>query len=727
MVNSGTPAADGDVLSAVRDRALQATDVSFVITAAQPGSPIVWVNDAFTRTTGYLRAEVEGRGPDLLHGPDTDRTEARRLGDAVRAGRSTTATVLNYRKDGTPFWNQVSVSPVADGEGRITHWVGIQVDVTEQVRRATEQQASIEVERRARSGLALVSQVSDMLADLDNPYVLREIAAMLRGVVVDWAVFLLEEGGLRAAHGIRSDGGPVLRARPDGEDDPGRDEGGPEGDLSLEGGPEGSAETAADPVQELLDGLLDGPVEVTLDDRPVGPATRRTRRQAREIAGRHGDAEHVVVHAVPGRRGNVGVLVVAPRGSTTLDEMDDGDHAVLRLVVRRVGLAVDNARLWAREHRLAETLQRAMLPEQAEVQDLDVWSYYAPSSGHAQVGGDWYDVLQVDDDRVVLVIGDVVGHDVEAAAAMGQLRSMVRSFAFEGADPGSVLARVDQLVASMRIPRSASLVLATLQRADDGWDLAYSRAGHLPPLVARGSGVERLDGAGGPLIGFGDGDRSTARHRLAPGDLLVLYTDGLIERRDRSLRDGLEALVGTTAAIGPQDAAGAGEQLLSRLADSPEDDVAVVVLRVPDPDSPLDRSGSPRRRRWSLPSEAGSIRRARQAVARTCAAWEIEGAPSAELVVSELVANAVMHGWGHVVLRLFDTGDGLRIEVEDSNPAPPVTTDGHPGRVGGYGMRIVERLGDWGWRPSGTGKLVWARVRPAPISRSLAPDGPTAG
>jgi hypothetical protein len=106
---------------------------------------------------------------------------------------------------------------------------------------------------------------------------------------------------------------------------------------------------------------------------------------------------------------------------------------------------------------------------------------------------------------------------------------------------------------------------------------------------------------------------------------------------------------------------------------------------------------------------------------QTCAAWGIPGASSAELVVSELVANAVMHGWGHVVLRLFDTGEGLRIEVEDANPAPPVTTDGHPGRIGGFGMRIVERLGDWGWRPSGEGKLVWARVRP----QDFGPSRPT--
>jgi hypothetical protein len=288
-------------------------------------------------------------------------------------------------------------------------------------------------------------------------------------------------------------------------------------------------------------------------------------------------------------------------------------------------------------------------------------------------------------------------------------------------EPGAVLDRVDQLVAGMRIPRSASLVLATLTRSEGGWCLRYSRAGHLPPLVFRESGVLTLDGAGGAMIGFGSGGRTTATVDLVPGDVLVLYTDGLIERRDRTLRDGLAALSAAGAAGGGTDAAGIGEELLSRLADAPEDDVAVVVVRVPDPARKTTDSGTPRRRRWSLPSEPASIGRARHAVVRTCDAWGIAGAASAELVVSELVANAVMHGWGHVELRLFDTGDGLRIEVEDANPAPPVTTDGQPGRVGGYGMRIVERLGDWGWRPSGEGKLVWARIGPQDFA-ALAGD-----
>lgn len=689
---------DPDPLGEVRDRALRSTDVSFVITRVAPGAPIVWVNDAFTRTTGYTLAEVVGRGPALLHGPGTDLVDAHRIGEAVRAGVAATVTVLNYRKDGTPFWNQVSVSPVRDAEGVVTHWVGVQVDVTDQVRHSAEQQESIETERRARAGLALVSQVSDLLSDLDDPYVLREIAALLRPDVVAWSAFFLDDGGLRAVDAIDAVQHHTSVAPRRHED------------------PDGGGSHGLDPVQDLLDGVVEGPLELVLDgddaERP-GPATRAlARRLGAMVPSGDVGPRTVVVHAVQGRRRVLGALVTVPRQGVGLAGLDEHARTVLYLVQRRVGMAVENVRLYAREHRLAETLQRAMLPEQAEIRDLDVWTYYAPASGHAQVGGDWYDVLQVSPDLVTVVIGDVVGHDVEAAAAMGQLRSVVRSCVYDSADPGAVLDRVDLLVSGMRIPRSASLVLATLARRSDGWEVRYSRAGHLPPLVLGAGEAARLDGAGGALIGFGSGDRRSATAHLGPGDVLVLFTDGLIERRDRTLRDGLEALAEIGTQARGSDAAGIGEQLLSRLAEAPEDDVAVVVVRVPDPDAEPVDDGAPRRRRWSLASEPASIARARHAVVRTCQAWGIPGAASAELVVSELVANAVMHGWGHVVLRLFDTGDGLRIEVEDANPAPPVTTDGHAGRIGGFGMRIVERLGDWGWRPSGEGKLVWARVPP---------------
>jgi PAS domain S-box-containing protein len=709
MMGNQVPAEPAsDTLARYRERAVRATDVAVVITdGTAPGSPIVWVNEAFTRTTGYPADEVIGRRPTILHGPGTDLAQSARLGQAVRDGVSTTVTVLNYRRDGSPFWNQVSVSPMPDDDGRLTHWVGIQVDVTEQVALAAAQELSITTERRARSGLVLVSQVSDLLSDLEDPYVLREISSLLRADLVRSAQFFLADArGLRPASSIDTPRGAAPSRRQVAE-------------------AAGAVRTVADPVQDLLDGLLDGPLELGLADEREGTTGWLVRHL--RVDGM-ADAGCVVVHAVPGRRTNLGLLVTVPRGGEGLDAVDEHDRTVLHLVVRRVGMAVENVRLYDREHRLAETLQRAMLPVQADIADLDVWTYYAPNAGHAQVGGDWYDVLQISDQVAAVVIGDVVGHDVEAAAAMGQLRSVVRSYAYEGSAPGLVLDKVDTLVTGMGIPRSASLVFATMERVGTGWTLRYSRAGHLPPLVCRGGQVTLLDSAGGAMVGFGSGGRSSASYDLLPGDVLLLYTDGLIERRDRSLRDGLSALVAASGLIGTLDAAGVGEELLSRLADSPEDDIAVVVVRIPDP-SAVAAPDAPelRRRRWSLASEAASIGRARQAVLRTSAAWGITGVPASELVVSELVANAVLHGWGHVVLRLFDTGDGLRIEVEDANPAPPVTTDGHPGRVGGYGMRIVERLADWGWRPSGTGKLVWARVRPVPSGSGLTLDGTDQG
>ncbi|HEY3437149.1 MAG TPA: PAS domain-containing protein, partial [Actinotalea sp.] len=403
MVNPASAQPSDAALAVYRDRALRATDVSFVITdGTDPRGPIVWVNEAFTRTTGYRLEEVVGRSPNVLQGPGTDRAEVARMTQAVSECRPVTVTVLNYRRDGSPFWNQVSLSPVPDDDGVVTHWVGIQVDVTEQVEHAAQQALSIQAERRARSGLALVSRVSDILADLDDPYVLREIATLLRPEVVSFAEFFLADGALQPTSGIDAGAGPVVRrARR------------PEALRSSVDRP------LTDPVQELLDTRRETPLELSLlvpPDEHYGPTTTWLVQHLR-AAGRTGGADAVVVDPIRGRRNNVGVLVSVPRSGTGLAGMDDNDRTVVSLVARRVGMAVENVRLYAREHRLAETLQRAMLPEQAEVRGLDVWTYYAPSSGHAQVGGDWYDVVQVAPELVTVVIGDVVGHDVEAAAA----------------------------------------------------------------------------------------------------------------------------------------------------------------------------------------------------------------------------------------------------------------------------------------------------------------------
>ncbi len=594
------------------------------------------------------------------------------------------------------------LSPILGPDDLPTHWVVALQDLTEQLTHDAEQAALVEAERRERRSLGLIAQVSDLLMDVDDPHALREIATMLRRAVVGWAQFYLDDGGLRPTDGI------VAGQMQSGRGARHRDVRRPQGQ---------------DAVQALLDGQSDRPFDLGPEGSYAAGSTSAwlALNVDEHLQALVADDDHtppsqdaqVVVFPLPGRRRVLGVLTVLAVGG--LRGLEPSARTVLELTARRVGLVIDNARLYEREHRLAETLQRAMLPEQAEVDGLDVWTYYAPNSENAQVGGDWYDVLQVSPDVVGVVIGDVVGHDVEAAAAMGQLRSVVRSYMFDITTPGPVLERVDQLVAGMRVPRPASLVLSTLSRADGVWRLHYSRAGHLPALLVREGVVTALDDAPGSLIGFGSKPRTTGSAELQPGDVVLYYTDGLIERRDRGLREGLATLSAVAAGITALDAAGVGEELLSRLADHPEDDVAVVVVRVPSPHDSSSRVRSPRRRRWSLPSEAASIGRARHAVVRTCHAWGIADAANAELVVSELVANAVLHGYGHVSLQLYDTGDGLRIEVEDANPTPPVSTDGHPGRVGGFGMQIVERLADWGWRQSRGGKLVWAKVRPAPL------------
>ncbi|GAB4086970.1 hypothetical protein GCM10028784_36000 [Myceligenerans cantabricum] len=708
----------------------------FLTGAFEDDLPLLWANEAFEKYADVRFAEIAGHALTVLGERLGAPEDSAKIRTHLAAGEEVQTMVRSTLRGGVAGWAQLTLTPArAAHDDRVTHWIGVSVDVSEHMERQAVQLANLTMENRQREDGDLVAQTTELLADLEYPYVLRDIAELL-GHVVKWAGFYVNDDGLKPAEGIDVGNPPSGRGRRHaryvaGDDQPRK---GPHrgvqdqlGDTTSTGDTTtvvpGRLLEVVDNVQNLLDGQGDEPVTLHLDipHAQYSASGWLQRELSRRLADEMGGVPRsVVVHPVAGRKSTLGLLVVWLDDDATNDVLlyegtDESEEVrgVLEVVARRAGNAIDNARLYAREHRLAETLQRAMLPEQADVPGIDVWTYYAPNAEHAQVGGDWYDILPISTDMVGLVIGDVVGHDVEAAATMGQLRSVVRSYAFELSAPGHVLEKVDQLVAGMGIPRSASMVYAALRKNEDGpQSIEYSRAGHLPPLLLRAGKVFTLDQGGGALIGFGSRERTTGKRELKPGDTLLFYTDGLIERRDRPLRQGLDELLKTAAAIQAKDAAGVGEELLARLADKPEDDVAIVVVRVPDPEG--DRAQptlSPRWRRWMLPSEPSSIGRARHAVLRTCQAWGIEESAQAELVVSELVANGVLHGWGHIALRLYDTGEGLRIEVEDSNPAPPVATDGHPNRLGGFGMQIVDRLAEWGWRPSGTGKLVWAKLR----------------
>jgi serine phosphatase RsbU (regulator of sigma subunit) len=219
------------------------------------------------------------------------------------------------------------------------------------------------------------------------------------------------------------------------------------------------------------------------------------------------------------------------------------DTEVVEEIARRLAVGLVNANTFAREHDIAETLQRSILPDTLpRIEGLDLAVRYLPSTAGAAVGGDWYDAFPVAGGRIALVIGDVAGHSLASASLMGQVRSMVRAYAIEDPDPGGVLRQTNGALAQLLPDTIVSVVYAVLDTATG--DLAYANAGHPPPVLIAGPGqAEYLDDAPGIILGalpdtiFGTGVR-----RLSRGAGLLCYTDGLIEDRHRDLTEGFALL-----------------------------------------------------------------------------------------------------------------------------------------------------------------------------------------
>jgi serine phosphatase RsbU (regulator of sigma subunit) len=266
---------------------------------------------------------------------------------------------------------------------------------------------------------------------------------------------------------------------------------------------------------------------------------------------------------------------------------DESDLELAADIGRRAGLAVDNARLYSKQHEVAVALQRSMLPALPDVPGLEMSAHYFAGSERADVGGDWYDVLPLPDGSVGVAIGDVMGHDLTAAAAMGQLRSVLRSYAWEGHRPAEVLDRLDRLVQGLGMAQLATCAYGRLKPVGGGAVLHYANAGHLPPVVQGRSGdVQVLDGGKSVLIGAparADGSgRSDAAAYLPCGSTLLLYTDGLVEDRSVDVDVGVDRLCSLVSRHDP--ALGVDvlcDRLLDELLAGPRtDDAAVVAVRI---------------------------------------------------------------------------------------------------------------------------------------------------
>ncbi|WP_144679383.1 SpoIIE family protein phosphatase [Cellulosimicrobium sp. TH-20] len=562
---------------ALERRAMSASDVSFTIADARaPGMPLVWVNPAFTATTGYTADEVLGTNCRFLQGPATDREAVARIREGVAEARTVGETLLNYRKDGAPFWNQLTISPVHDELGTLTHFVGVQADVTARVETARSREAALDAAISANHRLTTTTRLVERLGELlGTEDVLAEAVQAVAEVFSCWAVVVTY---------------PDRRSRTDvASHDPAL----AEAARRLSRTP-GWADRSLAAVDVLGGGAqFARPFDVTPD--LVSPHADEEELAAMQELGL-GSAMSVGLRA----RGRVvGVLAVV---SAQPGFFGEEDAVMFEDLGHRIGLLLDNARLYERERDAAHTLQERMLPRLRPLDGLDVAVVYRPagggsSVGAAAVGGDWFEAIELPDGRVLLVVGDVVGHDMHAAAAMGQIRSALLTVASDGTTPDDLVERLDGLVKRFGLADVATCVVAALgpPAADGARELVYCRAGHPPPLLRTpDGGVRPLDGGLTTPVGVVTPAPVTAARLPVPaGSTLVLYTDGLVESRARGQREGIVELAqALRRAPADADAAAVRDHLLDQAGGrSDEDDTCLLVVRLPRGDEAAASDG----------------------------------------------------------------------------------------------------------------------------------------
>lgn len=379
-------------------------------------------------------------------------------------------------------------------------------------------------------------------------------------------------------------------------------------------------------------------------------------------------------------------------------------------------MAIDNARRFTREHSMAVTLQRSLLPQGVPEQDaLDVaWRYLPAEAG---VAGDWFDVIPLPGARVALVVGDVVGHGLHAAATMGRLRTAVHNFSALDLPPDELLGHLDDLVSRIDSDEGNGGGPQSHAESVTGATCLYAiydsvtgvcttaRAGHLGPAVVHPDGtVAYPEVPASPPLGLGSHPFEATELHLPENSRLVLYTDGLIENRDRDIDTGLDLLRGALEGAGRTPEETCQAAIDAMLPAHPADDIALLVART--------RLLEPSRvAHWEVLPDPAAVAPVRAECGAQLQAWGLEGIGfTTELILSELITNAIRYGSPPIKVRLLHQRS-LTCEVSDGSSTSPHVRRAATTDEGGRGLFLVAQLAQrWGTRYTSGGKVIWAEL-----------------
>ncbi|MQA83857.1 MAG: SpoIIE family protein phosphatase [Streptosporangiales bacterium] len=651
---------------------------------------------------------VLGRAPDetlgthlaeLFVGSDDGQEALSALVDAVHSERERTAMLVIEGKDGSTTDAVVSVQPMRASQGDLAALVVIRVAMlTEQrfldpafMRRMLLDEALVRV------GAALdIDQTARELVDVVVPYFCNAAGLLLLESVVG-------EDELPTHPPDRSARVRRLAVAAD-DGDPSWFSTFPTGEIL--------SYPAETPYTRCMESGK--PVSVRFDDSTA--AAMADSWQRGPVATLLAGASMVVLPLIA-RDTTLGIIVCTRKEGYR--RFDAYDVEIATEFAARAAIFIDNARRYSRERTTALTLQRSLLPTSLSAPPgVEVGHRYLPGSQLIEVGGDWYESISLPGARVALIVGDVAGHGVRAAVTMGQLRTALRTLVNLELPPAEALEQLDELMHALgqREPHFATCTYAVYDAVSGVCEVAS--AGHPPPLLVRPDGTgELLDIAPAPPLGIGGDPIESQKFAIDDGSLFVLYTDGLVESRDRDIEDGLRRL---RRVFDSESTSRSLEDLCKAALDGvysehQRDDIALIIAR-------LRRLPADRHVCGTLPAEPAEVPRARALARAALERWGLATlSDTTELLVSELVTNAIRYSTGEVTVRLLYE-QNLVCEVSDTSPVVPARQLMEDDDEHGRGLQVVSRLAArWGTRRTPLGKIVWCE-QPLPAPNLLGRD-----